>query len=617
MATNINRLLKKKGWTGKDAGKLLVYSLIHDIKENQNPNAKALFAQSDFDKIVNSLDSKNDFLTYEIYLAIHNGVQDTNLRAHAMLQQFYHGHYRYYNNLLLCYRTDNAMREAESRPLIMTQTQYNRHRENAQRKLKQLTESINSLLFHSLAEFIEHPQQAPTQITAAIEATKQEQATNKRILANYNEYMHLGYYILPNGKRSDEMGEKEWKAAVKQAFLEKHKFKINGRDATADETLKEYRLAEAMKAYELFFKGIPAIKEAYKGNTGNELDLSAEDEVLLLEEIENIFISLGNQSIDKSFDDTIADITDPAAAFSKPKWKYYAEPPKGLTKYDLLVHCLDRYEGHEEDGTDEKQQLKEFKADYPELHKELMAYIKETIPQAKDLKANQSDKDFVTWGELAELDYANYKTLIVPSKYDIIEEFTEADTLENYSKRQRIMWNGITILQEPEAEQVDENGDYIESGADPLSFYLSLDYLAEEETQLENIPQLQTRLMIPALRYIYALNELLKIIADVYDLAELKNISIDTFVAESQVHAANEILYSFYAQVYGNKEEKQRKREIIKKLYAPIDVKTLKPTKEAIEKVRAEIEGIGFSLAAHRQIGLFNGFIAKLSARGE
>ena len=76
------------------------------------------------------------------------------------------------------------------------------------------------------------------------------------------------------------------------------------------------------------------------------------------------------------------------------------------------------------------------------------------------------------------------------------------------------------------------------------------------------------------------------------------------------------MLYMFYAEVYGTQEEKDRKRELIKEIFCPVDYEELKPTAEAIEAVTAELDKLGFSTEARKKLKKFDSLIEKLCERG-
>ena len=85
MATDIKRLLNKKGWTGEEVGKALIASMLNDIK-NQGKPYQPLFTQADFEKMESSLSTERDYLAYGVYRDIYSSVIDSFNRGQGLYQ---------------------------------------------------------------------------------------------------------------------------------------------------------------------------------------------------------------------------------------------------------------------------------------------------------------------------------------------------------------------------------------------------------------------------------------------------------------------------------------------------------------------------------------------------
>lgn len=634
MAKSIDSLLKKKGWSGEEVGKALIASVIHDVKHRGEPDFKPLFSQSDFERMESSLSSDRDYTVYGVYRDLYSSIIDAYNRGQALFQQFYNGYSRYSNVMFMCQNAEMALERADKVPLIMTQSQYNRHRERARATLQGFKKSFSSLLFRTLMSFIYAPEEAPEHIRELIEATKKETATNPRILGAYNKDYGNGYYTLPDGRRSDKLTSEEWQQALEELYLKTHSLVINGRPATPEETHKFYNKQQKLKAYKLFFDGIEGIKALYKEITGKELDgVDAEEEKRLLDTLEDMLDSKIGARTQREckeqgeaplypLQDLISGLLD-GNIDSSIVWSYYPDPPQ-LTKYEVLTECWEHYSGAYEDDIDEKDQLKEFKADYPALFSALEAYIKEAVPALQSLKPSQYFKEVISCGELAELSFMGYGNYIEPSNEDIIADYcgdfesdpdTAEESLRRYKSRVRGHMSGIAIIQNPASWQTDENGDYKET-PDPLSVFLNLDSVADSETQRAELDAFQNNLFKPALRFLYAYNALMLIIGAVYDIEDTEALQLSTRTFESQLEGFNNLLYMFYGGVYGDPEEKQRKRELIKELFQPTDPEELKPTKEAIDAVTAELTELGYTTKARKNLKNFDRYIALLMGEG-
>ena len=624
MARKIDSLLNKKGWTGVEVGKALVASIIHDIRHQSEPDYKPLFSQSDFDKMESSLNTERDYLAYGVYRDLYSGLIDAYNRGQGQHQQFYNGYYRYAMHLKDCTVAEQTLQTAELTPYVMTQEQYNKLKEQRETTLKGFTESFSRLLFTLLSHIMSNPEDAPEDIRTAIEATKKEAVTNERILSTYCEVYGMGYYQLPDGTRSDNLEGEEWREKLKEEYLKTHKLRINGKQASFEDTILHYNTERRLKGYELFFTGIDAVKALYEDHTGETLP--PEDEVGIMKALESLLNLRDDENpVEKNTVPLhpavlqIKDIVEGEMLGSGAEWHYYKEAPAELTKYDIIAESLCFYDGEEsEDG---EPQLKEFKADYPALYKALEAYIKELVPQARDLKPTQYSKEFITWGELAELKVGRYPAYCIADDVtDILEVLaeTDEDTTDNLLKRKRLMFNGIVIAQAPNAYQLNERGEYIDNIKHILGFssVFSIDSIGKSESTKEDIQAFRDNLFLPALQYLYAFNALVKILGAIYDLDELGEVEISTERFESQLEALNNQLYMLYGDVYGTDADKERKRDIIKEVFQPINLDELKPTAEAIETVTAELDRLGFSTEARKKLKKFDALIERLCERG-
>ena len=623
MARKIDSLLNKKGWTSVEVGKALVASIIHDIRHQSEPDYKPLFSQSDFDKMESSLNTERDYLAYGVYRDIYSGLIDTYNIGQGQHQQFYNGYYRYAMRLKDCTVAEQTLQNAGLIPYVMTQEQYSKLKEQRETTHKGFMESFSRLIFTLLSHIMDSPEDAPEAIRTAIEATKKEAVTNERILSSYCEVYGMGYYQLPDGTRSDSFEGEGWQEKLKEEYLKTHKLRINGKQASFEDTILHYNTERRLNIYELYFKGIDAVKKLYEEHTGKELQ--PEDEAGIMKALESLLnLRDGENPVKKKtapLHPAILQIKDivEGGIGSGAEWHYYTEAPADITKYDIIAESLCFYNGEEsEDG---EPQLKEFKADYPALYKALETYIKELVPQARELNPTQYGKDFISWGELAELGVGRYPAYCTADNVtDILEALveTDEDTTENLLKRERLMLNGIVIAQTPNAYQLNERGEYIDNIKHILYFSsaFSIDSIGKSESIREDIQSFRENLFLPALQYLYAFNALVKILGAIYDLDELGEVEISTERFESQLDALNNQLYMLYGDVYGTDADKERKRDTIKEVFQPIDYETLKPTEEAVEAVTAELDRLGFSTEARKKLKKFDALIERLCERG-
>ena len=602
MANSIKSLLSKKGWTGEEVGKALIASLLNDIRY-QGQEHELLFTQADFDKMESSLSTDRDYLAYGVYRDIYSSIVDTYNRGQGLYQQFYNGYYRYVMHLQGAMKADNALKQAEYYPLIMTEEQYRKAERETVEEKKRFGESFYSLVFTLLEYFLnalDNGEKVPADIAKAIETTKKEPAKGHALYSRYNELMGEGYYSLPDGRRSDQMTSEEWQKALEELYLSSHKLTINGRPATAEETVKHYNGNRLLKGWELFFRGADAIKEAYRERTGRDLPEAGEQEIL--DELELVLDGAGKAP----YNPLRSSLYELYTEETPTEWHYYTEAPEGLTAYDLLGLITDSSAYAE---TDEKEHLKTFKTEYKALYTALEAYIKENVPRAGQLKPSQLYKEFIGWGELAEHKIGGFESLLATNTREIIEYLGRQGL--KFADRKRAMFRGIAIIQQPESYQLTESGDYKEA-TNPLSGLDSIDNIAEDNQKRIEIEELQHHLFIPALSYLYAYNALIELIGAVYDIDGIEVAKVDTSYFESKLEGFNGLLYNFYYTVDGDKEEKARKRELIKEVFSPVYAEDYKPTAEAIATVKEELSKLGISSTARKKLKDFESLIAEL-----
>lgn len=608
MGKKINSLLKKKSWTGAEVGKLLIASMLNDIEGQRTDTYKPLFTQHDFEKLENSIDNNRDFLEYGVYTTLYSAIIDAFNKGSGLNQQFYNGYHRLLTEFLECLHSDKSLRALDNEPLIMTEKQYYRLKAESRKELESHNESFCSLLFNCLEYFLCNESEAPNDIKKALEYTKSVPAKGNILLKHYNETYRIGYYQLPNGVRSDQLSNEEWQKAIETYYLKTHKLIINGEKAGFQETIDDYYESYLMKIYELLFNGIDAVKKYYLEKIGEELP--EEETEGLMEALEAL--AEGNKDTDNKALNKLL----PYLGYDNIKeWHYYEEAPEGLNLYDLLEMYTYAYSGNYQE-IDTKTANKLLKEDAPELYKALKKYIETSIVKVNGLKANQLYKDIITWGELAKLNFLEYEKLTTPEDCNIIDAFLKDNNSTKSSPySSRVNFKGIAIMKNPHSTQIDKNGDYIEEDS-PLHSFSSLDSLNESEQIQAYLLSFLNDLVKPAMRYIYAYNTLLGLLGNEYDLPDLQKIaSFDTSIYENKLDAYNSMLYVFYHDVYGNKEEKERKRTIIKKLFYPVDVEEFKPTQEAIKSVETELKELGISYKAKKRLRNLDALLDRLTVR--
>ena len=607
----LNNLLKKKSWTGKEVGQLLIASMINDIKQLGQSEKKPLFSQADFDKMESSLASDKDFDVYGVYRNLYISIIDCYNNAQGNYQQFFNGFSHLSAVLSEAEHADNAQAAFDQTPVIMTESQYKRLKNEILQSYRETKDSYYTLLFNVLRDCLNalnESKEAPEPIKSALEATKNIPAETISFSRSYNSMRQWGYYSLPNGQRSDRMTDEEWQAAKEEYFDATHSA-IDGEAVT----IEQYTEQCSEKCRELFFYGANRIREYVFKKTGKQLDGTDTE---IEKSLETLIYSLDYYDLFEALDDPISRMLKEALDYPAPTtWHLYEELPEGLTAYDLLTE-FNFSDIKELSGTDAKDFLKKFKNEYQELYTTLKTYIEELVPEVKGLKANQLYKKIFSWGDLADAGVFNYMSIEDITSFEIADTLRKDHSLvSNYSRAIR---GGIAILTDLSPSNIDENGDYIEPKS-PLRFFKTVYDLDSHPQVLSDLNHYVNGLIYPALSYIYAFNSLITILAKIYDLPELpKVVYCNTQLIESKISRFNTSLYSFYFDgVYGNEDKKKRKRAIIKRVFKPLNVDAMKPSQEAIDSLTAELAGMGFSSDARNNLKHLDSLIALLMKNEE
>lgn len=615
---NIRRLLNKKGWTGAEVGRALMANLVHDVEMLGKPH-EPLFSQEDLERMESSLKTQAELTAYGVFVSIYTSTVDNFNRGLGMHQQLLNGYFQRLYQYETASCVDKLERSMEEYPVIMTREQYERVVGEVEGTKRGYTVNFRDLIFDTLDFYKgEAPSSIPERIRQALENTKTEPATNKRILSHYNEDTGNGYYSLQDGRRSDEMSEDEWHKAIGIECLETNRLISDGEPEGVRKAIEGFNKEALRYAQKLLFEGAGAIRAACreKGLPAHE-ELSddeiiqAMDDVLegrTLMEASKTFTRLTGMGYHREEKQTV--------------WHDYDTVPEGLTKYDILVdeEVMLRYSaGFADDDTNERQQFKEFRQDYPELYQALKEDVEAHLEKARGLKGNQYGKPISTWGELEDLKVPAYVGRCSVVNQDIMDIYYGDDTPENYRARQRIWRKGIAVLTPPTGPtvlsvewDVDKHGDFIEPN--PLKESVTLDEQAEIASPTQRV---RMGIIEEAFRYIFAFNALIDILGRIYGIEGMDKLKNETETKEEKIDALNRMIYMLHASAYGSPSEKRRKRGIIRDLLQPVKTEELKPTEGAISNVENKIASLGLSETARIELKDFDKFIAELMGKGE
>lgn len=595
---DVKRLLRRKGWTGVEVGKLLLTSLAYDIEQQKagNPDPKELFKKNEFAIIEGKLEKDSDLVAYGVYSDIYRALVENYNYANSLTQQVDNGFFRILYNFSELEKNEDAQEALNNTPLILTKKQHKEYKEKSILKVKAYKESFSSLLFTHLETYLEDISKAPKEIQAILKKLDSLKPSDPKIIKEINTLYNLGYYQLDSGERSDQMSKEEWNNLLVEKFLETHVLEIDGKIAGYEETYRDFKREAKFKAEELYYQGAEATRKYVKDKIGIELKYTDKE---ILDGLDTIIIGVGIKYSKP------AQIILEALDFKDNKTFYiYDTLQDDTSELDILSIYADKAVSK---GT-EREAIKELKKNYPDLFKALKEHLEETIPATRGLKANQYYKDLISWGELAELNILNYRELISKDEDVMVEIIANELKIEQSKIRKRVRLNGIAVLEDKGFLSIDREGNYKQQSS-PLYFFTSLEELAKDEYLQKDIADCREILIKKGLANIYAYNEFIDILSTVYDLEDIIKIAkIDTRAIEYRIGAFNKKIYMFY---YGLKDSEDKQKTLYQ-TFKPIDVSKLKPTKEASIQVRDYITNLGLTRKARKEIQFFNKYLRVL-----
>lgn len=577
MNRRISRLLKKQSWTGKEVGQLLMASLVRDIQRSSNPRLQPLFTPEEFAEMENSLKDDYEWRYYNVYADLHRTTLEAYNRLYGVNQQFSNGMYKINMEIRELQHDEDTKNSLRNIPLIVTEEQYNRYRDFAIEATGSLKESFNALLMHTIDKCCEQGVDVPAGIRTELDKLKEKPVKGDRYTEQYNLLYGNGYYVLPDGTRSDSYSEDGWKELIAKRYADRLGLEFK----TTEELLqfvKDEREEQIHEAQKLFFKGGEYVKDLLgkKGKHTAEEYEEALYRIVRLTSLRDCIDAKGTamEEIEEYL----------GMAINECKWVYYDSLPAGTTEYDLLGVYYDRYISGEENA------LADMKKDFPALYNSVKEYLEGLLPELKALKANQRGKEVVTWKRLCEAGVIGYEDILTPNDWTIAE-YSPVDGINSW----RGSFNSFAIVKNPREDQVDSNGDFIEKVNPFYGSVNSIEELGVDEDTIDVLHSHYDRLIIPAMRYLYAYNEMIKIYADVYDVPDyVEAMSFDMGNIEDMVEAYNRLLYIFHANI-----NEDGKRAVIREAFRDIDIESLKPTKEAIEKTLLKHKKARFTSSAN------------------
>lgn len=597
---DIKRLLKKKGWTGRELGILELSNMaimFRQALEGKEP--QPIVEQARFREMINGITDRQQGQIYNGYISIHEWLSIRYNIAQTQLQQ---AQLQY--RTLAAYVTDAIFAEdvyhyIEQLPAIMTEKQYRDAREAGLKKWlydedgTERGDSLAALIERGISFYTKQLQTNPAKPNPLKAIRKKyiaEPVKSKLILEGYNEVMGEGYYTIEDGsgRRSDTMTAEEWQEAITTPAMKQALKTTDGSGTEYTQQIATRRLLERAK---VIFEG------------GTEADADEAQQK-------------------KDYERGLA---------TPVKWHYYEEAPADLTKWDIVEAGLMYFYGGLFCGMDVSEgeylaELEDFLTEFRELADAIIADIEKLYLTGKDplqplpVEGREPLKDIASlplqdwsstvfsWGDLYKLDVYGFK------------KDAEADTTI-FDGNKRAILNGIAILRASDlldrSPRINESGYYVEPDImHTLSNFTLEAFFPEAEDYADNLEIVETarQTLIESYYHLKGYNYALEIIASFYDVPEIAIFQMNTSGIEDKIRAFNGLVPILYKKIldtdYEDKELKERKLQVLKDLFQPIDYEALTIPEEKKEDAQQLL--VDFKAFQPENANRFDGMLCTL-----
>lgn len=211
---NVDRLLKKKSWTGAELGKLQIANVLLAYKkalETGDPNEEGVVSKAEFKKMLNTITDPIERRVYNGYMAIHEWIAHTMQMAIAQEQQAQLQFETLWEILSNVITAEDIYSYIEELPVIMTEKQYTdlvekRTHEILHTDEDRVADNIAQLVFDVIevyTELLEKDPEAKNPLQPLKKKLEKELVKDPNILENYNRIYGLDHYTTKDGERED------------------------------------------------------------------------------------------------------------------------------------------------------------------------------------------------------------------------------------------------------------------------------------------------------------------------------------------------------------------------------------------------------------------------------
>ena len=519
---NVEKLLKKKGWTGKELGRLELAMTLNALHKSLqgDTSPERIVSEAEFRKMLDTITDPYQGKIYNEYITIHEWFANNYSYAVANEQQALFMHNKLMNTLTNAMLAENVYEYISQLPAIFTEKQYKdlvtaRTKEILTPNGETLGFNVFNLVELAIDYYVRQLSKEPRKKNPLKPLKKKleaERVTDSHILDRYVEVTGLGYYEMEDGTRSDQLTKGEWKSKVFEAFIKSDIFqKVLEKE---DELKQSGTLARI--------------------TTENELKYFEDTEQDIQSTIENMqlaYVELVEQAKlpPEEYLNEFADYCIIA------KWHFYDSPPEDLNKWEVL-EAGDLYEYYPtlaDDGSPEMQidDITAFKEEFPEVVEAILGDMEHYIKGVKSMTVQEWIEHGYSWEELYKLDMYGFRSMY-------------ADDISIFEGNERAIFNGIAIVRPStlleRSPRIDpETGYYKPPKADKITALGLEQYFTDNENYADNVRELELtrKRLIEAIYFYKGFDKILDLIISYYDVDEFNLVRFDVSRIEAKVKA--------------------------------------------------------------------------------
>lgn len=568
---DIKKLLSKKVWTGRELGIIEISNMCSIFSQRMSgiQNPVPLVEKAQFQTMLNSIQDRYQAKIYSGYMAIHEWLSLHYNVCNSHTQQAQFQFTKLTDVMERAIQAEDLFQYIEGLPLIMTPQQYEDEKAKGRKLwLEGNGDSLLALVFRAFeyyAKLLTTDPKKPNPLKPIRKQYLAEPISSPIIKARYNEAVEHGYYILEDGRRSDQMTDEEWKAAVTAPAI--------------SDAVQQAAVSGSFK---------PSIS-----TNGLDADDIATHDLI---NRANILYRGGSDEDVRQEQDEHRRKANPTLPFT---FQPYKDLPEDLNKWDFLMDGCAVYDvycnsiGGKSTEEEYAEEAADFVAEFADAAKAMLQDIDATIYNGSGFVLQLPIKK---WQKtVVECEYLYEHDL-----YGIREETDRADIL--FDGNNRAMFNGIAIIDPAsgaldKVRNIDDRGYYVPpqipntyKSASLEAYFTDAEHCAEKVDELER----SREALLDSYYFLKAFNLALDMVADHFDLPDIKCFSTPVAGIEAKMDAINELTPILYLRIrdtqYEDEELQQKKLQVLQDIFTAIDYKSLELPAEKIEQVRALFE---------------------------